>query len=83
MPHNYNLYSRIDMPSLLALHNLAESTSDKDVFTMVIAHEFFDALPINVFQVSGLVCRSCESRLISRDGRRTSRTPRKGGERSM
>lgn len=26
--------------------------TDKDVFTMVIAHEFFDALPINVVQVS-------------------------------
>jgi len=34
--------------------------SDKDVFTMVIAHEFFDALPINVFQVSDSVCRVVE-----------------------
>jgi SAM-dependent MidA family methyltransferase len=24
---------------------------DNEVFTMVLAHEFFDALPINVFQV--------------------------------
>lgn len=25
---------------------------EKDTFTIVLAHEFFDALPINVFQVS-------------------------------
>jgi SAM-dependent MidA family methyltransferase len=24
---------------------------DNEVFTMVLAHEFFDALPINIFQV--------------------------------